>query len=172
MHTKTLNALITLAFYASLFFLTWAVLQRRFTQKNKKPTQFVYAIIILIVTVIAMQLHGHLGSKASDHIDEPVLFDHAYIHTRSAIGGWSLGHFFTYFLLGLLAPKYWYCWIAISIVWEIFEYNEYLKPQTLRDNRWQYNREWNGNPWDCMANDSGLLTGLFCRHVFDKLKTK
>jgi hypothetical protein len=84
---------------------------------------------------------------------------------------WPITHFIMYIFLGLFAPKYWYIWIFIGILWEILEniigniFNN--NPNEINKNKnIQYSGKWmDGTVSDIFFNISGLIIGI----IFQKI---
>lgn len=67
--------------------------------------------------------------------------------------GWSCLHVVLYMFLGFLSPKYWWLMLIISVVWELFEFQQPQDCHDLLDLGW---------------NSTGLLIGMGLRKVLLK----
>jgi hypothetical protein len=180
MQNQAINLGIAITFWFAGIALMFAICYKLlFYILPRKQFEKVMAFTFVVGTYCMILIHGKVANYLyKQQVNEPVLLDQAYSikvfeknNSSSAfgIGGWSVCHVIFYIVLGYFFNSHWYLLLLCSIVWELIEFllsKLSLKTPTKRDSRWQYIEEWNGNPWDILANDIGILIGFLLRVIF------
>ncbi len=85
------------------------------------------------------------------------------LNYKKFIDVWCISHFILYILLGFFAPKLWYISLAISVLWESFEFvlDKYKSVQKIK-----YKTS------DFFTNTIGLVIGITIYDLVNYIKTK
>ncbi len=94
--------------------------------------------------------------------------------------GWPISHFVLYLFLGALAPKLWFLWFILGIIWEILEAltGKILKSDSTSKSPVekiykQYGAEWvAGKSSDVLFNSAGLFVGFLISKIVNRTRFK
>ena len=145
--------------------------------KNKqiKRAGITYAISFCLVIIISIIRHF-----TNKDIMSPTVFKSEWMGSLTGESGvyslWPISHFVLYVIIGFLAPSWWWLWILIGVLWELFESYGLLltKPavelvfgkfntgkKTTRLSGEQYEDQWVcGKGSDILFNMLGLGVGI------------
>lgn len=128
---------------------------------------FAFIIFLMIVyTVIIISIYGMEGVNDHDFLNQVYLYNVPIIDN---FGGWSLAHFITFYIAGLLFPQQWILVFILGVAWEFFEFVIGLslegilgKSKYTGNRRSLYGTKWvTGNISDIWVNSVGLFLGYW-----------
>ena len=137
--------------------------------------QLFTGIIIYIITFIGIILADLLRKIIKKDPFNNIIFDIPFLSNLTNEKGyscWPIFHFIMYVFLGFFAPKYWYIWLILGILWEVIEY--YLgiifgKDKEREENKSvQYTLWITGTYSDIIFNIIGLLFGVLLTKSLNK----
>ena len=117
-------------------------------QRDVLKVLFVYGIVVVFWGCACITRTLQRSSSCTAVIDQ----------TWVDIKGWSIGHFFHYMILGFIVPRWWLCYIAAGVAFELVElllskWSEYVHGAVVKDT---------------IINTIGVMTGVGLRAVLQR----
>ena len=161
------------------------------TEQKKQLKRGIYVYILVIL--LGLIVNGIALFIEDDPLNK-VIFKSECLYKitgdrEGKISWWPVSHFIMYFILGIVAPRYWMLWFTLGTIWELIEYlvgyiiseiqddNDDNNDDNNEDNEdndnnddTQYVERWvSGSINDIIFNLIGLIVGIFVNYLFNIL---